>query len=285
MISQEELRKLQLLELQMLKDMAAVCDRNNLTYYLCCGTLLGAVRHQGFIPWDDDVDVAMPYEDYKRFLRIGQEQLGDPYFLQSCETDILFHRAYTRIRANHTTMLKPMHKKCKTHQGVWIDIFPFVYFDSMKELARKQKIIKFSNFLQIDDFLSANIGEYKRLLGKKGMALVRILFKVPIKTRQRMHIKILDWLGKKKSGKYCAIIWGNITHAYTNDIVAGEKTKLLFEDSYFSVFPNYISYLEQGYGDYMTPPPVEERTGHGEGMIVDLEHDYAEYMDWGESRI
>ena len=282
MISQEELRKLQLFEAQILKDVATVCDNNNITYYLCCGTLLGAVRHKGFIPWDDDIDIAMPYDDYKRFLRIGQEQLGEKYFVQSCETDILFHRAYTRIRANHTTMLKSMHKKCKTHQGVWIDIFPFVHFDSMKELAFKQKMIKFSNFLQIDDFLYANIGEYQALLSKKGMMLVKLMFKIPLKIRQRLHIRILDWLGRKKSGPYCGLVWGNLTHAYTNEIIVGDKKELLFEDRYYSVFPNYISYLEQGYGDYMTPPPEDQRKGHGAGLIVDLEQDYSKYMDWNE---
>lgn len=281
MINQEDLRKLQLFELQMVKDVAAVCKRNNITYYLCSGSLLGAVRHQGFIPWDDDADIAMPYDEYKRFLRVGQEQLGDNYFVQSCETDILFHRAYTRIRANHTTMLNPMHKKCKTHQGIWIDIFPLVYFDSQRELSIKKKIIKFSNFLQIDDFLRANMDEFQRLLGKFGIALINILFKIPIKTRQKLHIKILDCFGQKKNGKFIAEIWGNITHYYPSELVRGDYTEIQFEDGCFSTFPQYKLFLENKYGDYMQLPPKEARKGHGESMIIDLKHDYSEYMSQG----
>ena len=273
------LRTLQLFELKMLKDIVNVCDSNGITYYLCSGTLLGAVRHQGFIPWDDDVDIAMPYEDYKRFLKIGQELLGESYFVQSCETDILFHRAYTRIRANHTAMLNPMHKKCKTHQGVWLDIFPLVYFDSQMELTIKKKIIKISNFLQMNDFLAANIEEFQRLLGKAGMILIKALYKIPIEKRQKLHIKILDWMGKK-NGKYIAEVWGNITHYYPSALLSGKNQKVLFEDSFFTTFPQYRLFLESKYGNYMKLPPVEQRKGHGgEGMIIDLEHDYSEYMD------
>ena len=78
----EQLRQLQLAEHKMLCDFAKICDKHNLTYFLDFGTLLGAVRHQGFIPWDDDVDVTMPLEDYKKFLKIAQEELGDDTFFK-----------------------------------------------------------------------------------------------------------------------------------------------------------------------------------------------------------
>ena len=75
-----ELRALQLKELEILKEFAAVCESEGICYFLNSGTLLGAVRHGGFIPWDDDIDIAMPYEDYERFLACGQEKLGDKFF-------------------------------------------------------------------------------------------------------------------------------------------------------------------------------------------------------------
>ena len=75
--SKENLRELQQVQAKMLEDIVDICEKESITYFLMYGTLLGAVRHQGFIPWDDDVDITMPIEDYRRFLRLGQEKLGD----------------------------------------------------------------------------------------------------------------------------------------------------------------------------------------------------------------
>ena len=81
------LREIQLFELQMLKDVVKVCDDNNITYIISSGTLLGAVRYGGFIPWDDDIDIDMPLPDYKKFLKIAQRELGEKYFVQNYKTD------------------------------------------------------------------------------------------------------------------------------------------------------------------------------------------------------
>ena len=87
MSSNSTLHKLQSTELTILKEFKRICEKYGFRYFLCAGTLLGAVRHQGFIPWDDDVDVSMPYDDYIRFLEIGQKELGSKYFLQTSETE------------------------------------------------------------------------------------------------------------------------------------------------------------------------------------------------------
>ena len=91
--------------LEILRDFKKVCERNGLRYYLSCGSLLGAVRHHGFIPWDDDIDVQMPFEDYQRFLQIAQKEMGEKYFVQNSDTDPQYAFAYTHIRKNNTALI------------------------------------------------------------------------------------------------------------------------------------------------------------------------------------
>ena len=104
-MTDEELLELQNFEDGMLRAVADVCEKNRITYYIGCGTLIGAVRHKGFIPWDDDIDILMPYDDFVKFNKIAQNELGEKYFVQNSDTDKYWNRAYTTIRANGTAML------------------------------------------------------------------------------------------------------------------------------------------------------------------------------------
>lgn len=133
------LREIQLFELQMLKDVVKVCDDNNITYILSSGTLLGAVRHGGFIPWDDDIDIYMPLSDYKKFLKIAQRELGEKYFVQNYKTDKNYSEMWTQIRANGTTSMPVKAYKFDIHYGMCMDIFPAVgVSDAPKEIKTKK---------------------------------------------------------------------------------------------------------------------------------------------------
>lgn len=177
----EQLRQLQLAEHKMLCDFAKICDKHNLTYFLDFGTLLGAVRHQGFIPWDDDVDVTMPVEDYKKFLKIAQEELGDEYFLQTSDTDIDFHYSFAKIRKNGTTFFRKQFKEWNVHQGVWIDIFPIVNVNSKMDFKIKKNIIKICNYILMDSYYLANREEYNQNLSKFSLSFLKLFYKIPKK--------------------------------------------------------------------------------------------------------
>ena len=128
MIDPDTLRKAQLIMLDMLVEFDALCKRHQLQYWLDSGSLLGAVRHQGFIPWDDDIDISMPVEDYQQFLTIAQEALSSDIFVQTRQTDPHFKFDYTKLRSNRARIVE-FHEKGRQvnyHQGVFVDIFPML---------------------------------------------------------------------------------------------------------------------------------------------------------------
>ena len=120
----EKTRQLQLVELDIFKEFLSVCEKLQLRYYVLGGTLLGAVRHQGFIPWDDDIDVGMLREEYDIFLQKAGELLPDYLFLQCVHTEDNYYRNSAKIRHNETAYIETCVKDMDIHHGVFIDIFP-----------------------------------------------------------------------------------------------------------------------------------------------------------------
>lgn len=238
------LREIQLFELQMLKDVVKVCDDNNITYILSSGTLLGAVRHGGFIPWDDDIDIYMPLSDYKKFLKIAQRELGEKYFVQNYKTDKNYSEMWTQIRANGTTSMPVKAYKFDIHYGMCMDIFPAVGVSDAPKKKLKQKKALSLNRLLLHDAYAKAVNE-------------------PMKYNQ--------W----------AAVWYSMEVSVVQPKKILEKfTKIKFEDEYFNTFDDYDLYLKNVYGDYMTPPPENKRGGHTDelgNIIFDLHKDYSEY--------
>ena len=132
MIEPEILRKAQLIMLDMLIEFDAICKKHQLQYWLDSGTLLGAIRHQGFIPWDDDIDLSMPIEDYNKFLKIAETELSSDIFFQTSQTDKNFKFDYIKLRSNKANIVE-FHEKdnlINYHQGVFVDIFPMLAIEN-----------------------------------------------------------------------------------------------------------------------------------------------------------
>ena len=110
------LRNVQLVQLEIAKEVKRICEQNNISYFMDGGTLLGAVRHKGFIPWDDDIDVCMPPADYQKFIKIFKND--NKYFLQTIETDKYFHTLFAKIRKNNTCMVETENTYMKIHKGI-----------------------------------------------------------------------------------------------------------------------------------------------------------------------
>ena len=135
--SQEQLQKMQEVELDLFKAFIEVCEKLQLKYYLLGGTLLGAVRHKGFIPWDDDIDVGMPRKDYEIFIQKAQDLLPEHYFVQNCYTDGKLPMAFCKIRNSNTTFIETSVKDFKINHGIFIDIFPLDYYPQDKKKKKQ----------------------------------------------------------------------------------------------------------------------------------------------------
>lgn len=121
-----EMKKIWAVELDLLNEFQRVCKKHNITYFANGGTLLGAVRHKGFIPWDDDLDVMMLRKDYERFCEITPDEFQHPYFLQTEKTDYGYKNGFARLRNSLTTGITGFEQKVRTNtnHGIFIDIFP-----------------------------------------------------------------------------------------------------------------------------------------------------------------
>ncbi len=119
-------------ELRILIEFDRICRKHNIKYSLSYGTLIGAIRHQGFIPWDDDIDVGMLREDYEVFLEKGQKLLQSDLFLQTCYTDPKYPQVYAKIRKNNTSFVETTVKNIQMHHGIYIDVFPFDYYNDKR---------------------------------------------------------------------------------------------------------------------------------------------------------
>lgn len=132
------LRKVQLRLVDMLVEIDKICRKHNIQYWLDCGTLLGAVRHGGFIPWDDDLDISMPTSDYKRFLEIAPKELPDSLFFQSKQTEPYWPRDYVRVRDNNSLFITKNDDFSKNyHKGLFVDVFEIVPYPSVNHKLQK----------------------------------------------------------------------------------------------------------------------------------------------------
>ena len=267
------LREVQMCQLQILKDLAKVCDNNNIDYMLACGSLIGAVRHGGFIPWDDDIDVYMTLDNYRRFSEVGQKCLGDKYFVQNWRTEKGYGHLWTQVRMNDTTSMPLKCKNWDVHFGIHIDIFPIIGISDDQHKEQKQE-----QYFEI----------CKALLAKEEM----IAMDIKAEGKQKIINLLPRWFRRMMCGFFekrfmiapetttiSKAVWHILSGRYPSEIFF-EFTEISFEDFYCKTMLRYHDYLTLKYGDYMVPPKKEDRVGHelnlGE-IYMDVNTDFRVY--------
>ena len=265
-------------ELDMVSIVDRICKEHNIKYFAICGTMLGAVRHKGFIPWDDDIDLGMLREDYNRFVKYAEKEIEAPYFLQTTLTDNDYYKDYARIRNSNTTAICEHNEFHKCNNGIYIDIFPLdnyyntpfgnLYYKLSRSLGRLMRVK-----------LHYQMRENPNLKSKVAYFIAKgIDEKRAYKVRERLQ----TWHSRKRA-KYAGI-----TDTYLDKYDASKLAfpREVFDEYQYVPFENieipipkdYDTFLKIFFGDYMSFPPVEERGIH-HNIIFDPNTPYKEYIE------
>lgn len=246
------LDELKIIQLDLLQKTADFCEKNGLRYFLCGGTLIGAIRHKGYIPWDDDIDIAMPRPDYEMFVKTFNNP-ENYYQVASLETDTNYSYSFAKVFDNRT-VLKELHYLGDI--GVYIDIFPA---DGVKEVSQIRKIMLLHKFLN-----TKRANYYKRSVLKMIINTFGKLLLLPFSAHQ-----IAIWMDNE-ARRYA---FGSLPMAgvIVNPLGLGEMIdKSVFDSDIYQEFEGrkyripigYDKWLRSIYGDYMQLPPVEHRVTH-----------------------
>lgn len=265
-------------ELELLKVFIDVCEKLELKYYLACGSVLGAVKYGGFIPWDDDIDVCMPRPDYEIFVAKAGELLPEHLFLQNYRTDPQFPMSISKIRNSNTTWIEKGVSHLDMNHGIYIDIFPIdgypceaklqktfekrkMHFERLRAISYRQKfsingvrtslVVLANKFLGVYADNAKNMADYEKFISS---------FSVE---ESEIWCNHGNWQGKLE---------------YSPAWHYGKGTESTFEGVKVIIPENYDQYLTQKYGDWRSDPPLEKQKTHHSVRIADTKKSYKEYL-------
>ena len=260
----EQIKKLQEIELDILKVFIDICEKLNLTYFAYGGTLLGIEKYQGFIPWDDDVDVALTRESYEKFIKYAPDILPDEYFIQNPYNCSECPYPYTKLRRSGTRYVEYSNRNVNIKTGIYIDIYPVDRIPDDEKLRKKQyknvrKWIMLYVCRQVplyDKSVPGRFGWAKRIAKWIICNIARFL-------PQSYCINKIDYYmtlyNSTDSKRYAALNSPNFNNIYLNLFPLRDA---IFENYSIKIPGDHRTHLRMRYGDYSSLPPEDQRYGH-----------------------
>lgn len=258
-ITRDECREIQMC---ILDEIARICNENGLHYYLACGSLLGAVRHKGYIPWDDDMDIIVMRDDYDKLIALlKDDSVPKPSWLTvQDDTDPNYFCPFAKVIDNRTAVKMDRHKE---NGGLWVDVFPYDGVPDSPFLAKIFTtfcaLIRVICLAMTTDFSSKTLNTWNLLYKRFFNALTYVI-------GRKRFCRFVEWIHHRYDIKKCRHVTSLFFDFRVDTIL--DKEKLLpqrnfaFENREYTSFENYDYVLSQAYGDYMKLPPEEKRITH-----------------------
>lgn len=266
-----ELKELHQIELDMLKEIDRICRRENIQYYLAGGTLLGAVRHKGFIPWDDDIDIAMARDEYERFLKVMKKEKHSYYKLFAMEYNKEYQYTFAKVVDTRTRLVEEIGKDLPD-MGVFIDIFPIdgMGNDKRKAMRRLMKIIRLrsriiESALKEDEIKNKEQNLKNKIIKETANLIIKLLgirrcYFMLLRYVKKMDFRSSYWIASAVGG-------AGIERELVERKCFDDLIELEFEGCKFFAPAGYDTYLKNLYGDYMVLPPESDRVTPHRGRI------------------
>lgn len=266
------LREAQILMKTILRDIDSICRENNISYWIESGTMLGSKRHNGFIPWDDDIDVGMMRRDYERFLELAPSYLPEDLFLQNAQLDSGVENSWSKVRHKYSKLIEE--DNAEYHEGLFVDIFPYDFYEcNLTDKSYIRKKISEINYLMlfksklpyekniVENFKRGIAKGYKQILIRKDLNQFCV-------DRQKKATNGI----KKENGRFVG--YGSEIGEFEfdryieKDIIFPIKEGK-FEDIKVKIPNDSHRYLTTIYGErYMDIPKMEDRYNHNKGIYI-----------------
>lgn len=263
--------------LRIAKAFDKFCNKHNLQYFAIGGTCIGIIRHKGMIPWDDDIDVAMPRDDYERFLKLAETELDSDFCLINARNTLKYYNSITKMCDAHTTLWEG--PACQCVIGAFIDIFPM---DGLPNTNPEDRIAYFNNYLRLRNSaegvaLKANIRSLLSAIKHRNKLMISRVYwnwKYRLLRKQNNRFKMCDDYLKNYSyedSEYVAYL-GTFRgpRIITRKACFESYIYMPFEDFQLRVPIGYDEYLQNTFGDYMRLPPKEEQVSNHSHYFEDL---------------
>lgn len=270
----KNLDKLHTVHLEIADELHRICVKHDIDYFMSAGSMLGAVRHKGFIPWDDDFDTGMTRENYDRFLEVVEKEISDDFYYISLDNNLKYSLRYIKLMKKHTRLDEAANPKDIENYGIFIDIFVF-------DKVPNNNLLKLHHNVSVEIFQKLLYAKAKNQLNLNESIIKRNIYKILQIVVKPLSRKWLIKSLKNSMTRYNNIESEFLTNTgeyfanYNNEMISVSMTKNLklytFENRQYYGFEDYETYLTNLYGDWRTLPHIDNRVPHHSYLYVNFD--------------